>query len=178
MKKITIKIKWMVGGILILSIMAYWMFPSLKSILVPVASSPLSQKNTGQSSSITNMSEQITSSSQQSKTNNPAAGLNPSQEQNNITTNNQSNNTNSAANSINPIRTNTEILQAIEQLNENRDKINSVLTANAMITAQIRQQAQAGKFQTVTSQSIPGPNTDPAPADLLEKLKSNQLMHH
>src|SRR5208283_5874188 len=111
----------------------------------------------------TGMINQVTSSSEGTKINNPASGqtikisAGTLKTQNNATANNLSNNTATSANPINPIRTDAEVLQAIAQLNKNRDKINSLLAANATLTAQIRQQTQAGKYQTITSQSIPGP---------------------
>lgn len=79
---------------------------------------------------------------------------------------------------INAPRTDAEVLQSIAQQNKNREKIAALLSANATITAQIRQQANAAKYETVNSQNIPAPDTTPVPAEILEKLKSNQLIHH
>ena len=81
-------------------------------------------------------------------------------------------------NPINPIRTDKQILENIAQQNENHNKLNALLSAQAQKTAQIRQQAEITKYQKVDTETIPAPDTSPDPDDIMAKLKSGELIHH
>jgi hypothetical protein len=55
----------------------------------------------------------------------------------------------------------------------------STLLANQQaLAAEVMQSAQATKYQIVASESIKPADTTPAPQDIVDKIKSAQLIQH
>ncbi|MBF0570982.1 MAG: hypothetical protein HQL12_03830 [Candidatus Omnitrophica bacterium] len=76
---------------------------------------------------------------------------------------------------INPIPSNSKVSQSIARQNQQNDTLAAMLAAREALVIPVQQQAQATKYQTVTSQSIPPVSTTPAPADVVEKVKSKLI---
>jgi len=79
---------------------------------------------------------------------------------------------------INPIPTDNTVSQSIAQQNQKNDSLAALVANHQALVVPVQQQAQASKYQTVNSENIPAPSTDQAPTDAVQKMKSNQVMHH
>jgi len=76
------------------------------------------------------------------------------------------------------IATDAEIAQNIAEQHQ-RESLLSALVANQQaLTTKVRQTAEATKYQTVSAADIPPVDTTPAPQDLVDKIKSGQLIQH
>jgi len=63
--------------------------------------------------------------------------------------------------------------------NKNNDALNALLASRSALVLPVQQQAQASKFDTVDVNSLPtAPSSNPAPADIPAKVKSNQVQLH
>ena len=78
---------------------------------------------------------------------------------------------------INPIPSNNAASQNIAQQNQQRDTLAALVAAQQELARQVLESAQASKYQTVTADSIPPVDTTPAPQDIVDKIKSGQLIH-
>jgi hypothetical protein len=79
---------------------------------------------------------------------------------------------------INPIPSNNAASQNIARQNQQSDTLAALEAANQALAAKVMQSAQATKYQTVSSDSIPPTDTTPAPQDIVDKIKSAQLIQH
>ncbi len=79
---------------------------------------------------------------------------------------------------INPIPTDTEVSQTIASQNKQRYTLSALLAAHQALAAKVMQQAEATKYQTVTTQNIPAVSTNQPPADVVAKIKSTEIVHH
>jgi len=137
-----------------------------------------------------NASQQNNPASEQTKNVNAANGQNPNsksaqntsafgetgaaQAENNMLP--AGNQTNAPMDIANPIPTDAQVAQNIGLQNANRNQLMTVLSAREALTAPVQEAAAASKYQIVTSQSIPTPYTGPVPADVIAKIKSNEVV--
>lgn len=80
--------------------------------------------------------------------------------------------------SINPIPSDSEIAQSIALENQRKQMIADLVASYQVLAVQVLESNQASKYQTVTAESIPPVDNTPAPQDVLDKIKSGQLIHH
>ena len=73
---------------------------------------------------------------------------------------------------INPIPSDNAASQSITQQNQQSDSLAALVASHQALAAQVRQSAEATKYQTVTSESIAPTDTTPAPQDIVDKIKS------
>ena len=52
------------------------------------------------------------------------------------------------------------------------------MAQNQTIISQVNTSVEATKYQTVNSDDIPAPDPTPAPDDIVQKIKSGQLIQH
>ncbi len=106
------------------------------------------------------------------------SGANAENNPGNLSGNNSGNINQSNLPTINPIPSDSAVSQSIAQQNQQSDTLAALIAARQALVVPVQQQAEASKYQTVNSQSIPAPSTDQAPADAVAKMKSNQVMYH
>jgi hypothetical protein len=75
----------------------------------------------------------------------------------------------------NPIPTDDEALARVAEQNQQHDQLYAILHEHAELAAQVR---QAAKYQTDVPETAPAPNTALPSADVMQKLQSNQVVHH
>jgi len=178
MKKNRLPIRLILSTFVLLFMISYWMHCPSTSYVIPLILNVFSQYHNGPSASNTGIPNQKKNNQHMNTSANASSRI-PIEK--NLENNSSGPNEQIALTQVKPIvptQTDEEILQNIAKQNEYRDKVTTLLAANAKTTAQIRQENDVNKYQIVLSQNIPLPDKTPAPADLLAKLKSNQLMHH
>jgi hypothetical protein len=79
---------------------------------------------------------------------------------------------------INPIPSDNAVSQNIAKQNQQGDAVASLLASREALVAPVQEQAQATKYQTTTSSTIPTPNTDEPPPDVKAKALAHQLTLH
>ena len=79
---------------------------------------------------------------------------------------------------INPIPSDTAVSQSVAQQNLQNSALNKLLTTRSALVIPVQQQAQALKYQYIDPSAIPAVSTNSAPADIVQKVKSNQLSLH
>jgi len=91
--------------------------------------------------------------------------------------NSGSNSGGSASNlpTLNPIPSDNTVSPDIAQQNQQNASLASILAARQALVVPVQEQAQASKYQTVSSENIPAVSTNQVPSDLIEKVKSNQV---
>jgi hypothetical protein len=79
---------------------------------------------------------------------------------------------------INPIPSDTAVSQSVAQQNLQNAALDRLLTTRSALVIPVQQQAQALKYQYVDPNAIPAVSTNSAPADIVQKVKANQLSLH
>lgn len=101
---------------------------------------------------------------------------NATQAENNAGNNTAAGNQTNTPTTANPIPTDADALQRVARQDQRLAEAYAVLAAHQALAAQVMQAAANSKNQTVTAQKIPAPYTGQAPDDVMEKLKSNQIV--
>jgi len=79
---------------------------------------------------------------------------------------------------LNTIPSDTEVSQDIAQTNQHNAALEALLASRQQLVVPVQQQAQADKYQNVTTQNIQTPSTNQAPSDIVQKVQSRQLNLH
>ncbi len=79
---------------------------------------------------------------------------------------------------INPIPTDSQVSQSINQQYQQSAMLAALIAEYKTLTERVMQAAQAVKYQTVNPDDIKPPDATPAPDDLVQKIRSAQLIQH
>ena len=79
---------------------------------------------------------------------------------------------------FNPIPTDAQAAQSIAQQDQQEAALAALLASRQALVEPVQEQAQASKYQTVTTQDIPAPSTNQAPAGIIQKVQSHQISLH
>jgi hypothetical protein len=79
---------------------------------------------------------------------------------------------------INPVPSNADITQSVAQQDQQNQQLAALVAANQALTFQVMQSAESTMYQTVDPSTIGAPDSTPAPQDMVDKIKSAQLIQH
>lgn len=79
---------------------------------------------------------------------------------------------------VNNIPTDQQAAQTVTQQNQQSQQLASLVAQNQALIAQVNQSVEATKYLTVDPNSIKPPDDTPAPDDIVQKIKSAQLIQH